>query len=124
MQSVLDRIFLLQQRSGLKPTPLTKQLGISASSFTDWSKGKGSPSLEILMKFSEYFDVSLDWLVYGKERASKNLPEFKNVDEARLVTKYRQLTPEQKFRLDAYVDGMLDSIKAEEDSSQDVKLSV
>lgn len=123
MQTVLDRVLLLQQRSGIKPTPLTKILGISASSFTDWQKGKGSPSLEILMKFSEYFDVSLDWLVYGEERTSKNLPEFKNVEEARLITRYRQLTPEQKIRLDAYIDGMVDSVKAEEDVKEDAKLS-
>lgn len=123
MQTILDRVLLLQQRSGIKPTPLTKKLGISASSFTDWSKGKGSPSLEILMKFAEFFDVSLDWLVYGKERTSKNLPEFKNVEEARLVTRYRQLTAEQKIRLDAYMDGMLDTIKTEEAAVENAKLS-
>ena len=67
MSDLLERVYRLMSKHDIKPTQLAKQLGMSTSTFTDWSKGKGSPSLKAVMQFAEYFDVSLDYLVYGKE---------------------------------------------------------
>ena len=66
MTDLLKRIYKLMDRENIKPTQLAKVLNMSTSTFTDWSKGKGSPSLKAVMQFSEYFDVSIDYLVYGK----------------------------------------------------------
>ena len=73
MSDLLERVYRLMNKHDIKPTQLAKQLGMSTSTFTDWSKGKGSPSLKAVMQFAEYFDVSLDYLVYGKEHQNQNI---------------------------------------------------
>ena len=67
MSDLLDRVRALMDRSGIKAKQLTDELGISNSSFSDWKKGKGSPSLDTVVKFSDYFHVSIDYLVHGTE---------------------------------------------------------
>ena len=61
--TIVDRLLKLMDERNLKPAQITRELGISGSSFTDWKKGKGSPSLDIILKFADYFNVSLDYLV-------------------------------------------------------------
>ena len=67
MSDLLKRVYDLMEKAEIKPTQLSKELGMSTSTFSDWAKGKGSPSLKAVMQFAEYFDVSLDYLVYGKD---------------------------------------------------------
>ena len=64
MSDLLDRVRALMDRSGIKAKQLTDELGISNSSFSDWKKGKGNPSLDTVVKFSDYFHVSIDYLVH------------------------------------------------------------
>lgn len=79
MSDTISRLYELMEKKGIKATPLSKELGIPSSSFPDWKKGKASPSLKALMQFSEYFDVSLDYLVYGKEHSS--VLEFSSINK-------------------------------------------
>ena len=57
-------IELCNQR-GMKPNQVGKQLGISSASFTKWKNGS-IPTVDALIKLSEYFNVTIDYLVYGK----------------------------------------------------------
>ena len=59
--TLLDRMISLMDEEGINARQLTEQLGISNSSFTDWKKGKGSPSVAVLSKFATRFNVSLDY---------------------------------------------------------------
>ena len=56
----------LCKAKGVKLTPLTKSLGISPGTIGGWKNG-GSPTGETLLKFSEYFGVSTDFLLTGIE---------------------------------------------------------
>ncbi len=42
-------------------------LGISRESLSYYENGKRSPDVEMLCKFSEYFDVSIDFIIHGEE---------------------------------------------------------
>ena len=66
MSTLLDRIKELMNDRQINARQLTSELGISSSSLTDWNKGKSSPSLDAVIKISDYFDVSIDYLVHGK----------------------------------------------------------
>ncbi|MCM1306382.1 MAG: helix-turn-helix domain-containing protein [Bacteroides sp.] len=46
---------------------LAKQIGISPSAICNWLNGKKEPSIESLWKLSDFFDVSIDYLVGKKE---------------------------------------------------------
>lgn len=108
--TIVDRLIGLMDERNLKPAQMTRELGISGSSFTDWKKGKGSPSLEIVVKFADYFNVSLDYLVRGedfKHSSSYNFLDFSNTREHQCLKKFRKLTPDLQDKLLIYADGMI-----------------
>lgn len=113
MSTLLDRVKDLMDQSGIKAKQLTTELGISNSSFTDWKKGKGSPSLDTVAKISDYFHVSIDYLVRGEEFSrteecmAQNLLEFSSPLDKELLDKFHSLTPELQGKLMGYLDGML-----------------
>lgn len=128
MSALLERIRELMKQSGVKAKQLTAELGISNSSFTDWGKGKGSPSLDTVAKISDYFHVSIDYLVRGVEFSgaqehteSKQL-DFSNPIDKELLDKFHSLTPELQWKLMGYIDGMLAMMPKTEEEQQ--KLSI
>ena len=107
MSALIDRMTSIMKQHGINAKRLSEELGISSSSFTDWSKGKGTPSLDKLVKFADYFDVSLDYLVYGKEKFANNTLEFSNHLDCELLEKFHALSPDLQERLLIYADGMI-----------------
>ena len=61
------RIIKLRQRIGISQAELAKQLCISTSTEGMYEQGRRTPSLDILVKMSGIFGVSLDYLITGKE---------------------------------------------------------
>lgn len=123
--TIVDRLISLMNERNLKPAQITRELGISGSSFTDWKKGKGSPSLEVVIKFADYFNVSLDFIVRGedfKNPLSDNSLEISNKKEKLCLKKFRLLSPELQERLLVYVDGMIAAMPSQYDEEK--RLSV
>lgn len=121
MSALLDRMKAIMENEGIKPKQLTEELGISNSSFTDWSKGKGSPSVIVLTKFASYFHVSLDYLVFGDEFNQGSL-EYSNSTDREVIVKFHSLPPEYQLKLLGYIDGMLAVIQ--HTSVEDERISV
>lgn len=124
--TIVDRLIGLMDERNLKPAQMTRELGISGSSFTDWKKGKGSPSLEIVVKFADYFNVSLDYIVRGedfKHSSSNNFLEFSNTREHQCLKKFRKLTPDLQDKLLIYADGMIAAMPSD-DVEVEKRLSV
>lgn len=63
---MLKRILDLFDNSGLSDSMLCKELSFGNGTIGKWRKNKQKPSLEAVIKISEYFDVSIDYIVYGK----------------------------------------------------------
>ncbi len=53
-----------KQYSQLK---VAMDLNISRESLSYYENGKRNPDISILIKLSQYFDVSIDYLITGKE---------------------------------------------------------
>ena len=81
--TMVDRLVALMDERNLKPAQITRELGISGSSFTDWKKGKGSPSLDVVVKFADYFNVSLDYIVRGVDFKDPNVDNSLEISNAR-----------------------------------------
>ena len=47
-------------------------LNISREALSYYETGKRSPDLNMLIRLSEYFNVSIDYLITGKEFCPKN----------------------------------------------------
>lgn len=122
MSALLDRVKGLMDQSGIKAKQLTAELGISNSSFTDWGKGKGSPSLDTVTKIADYFNVSIDYLVRGGEHIENKQLDFSNPIDKELLDKFHSLTPDLREKLLGYIDGMLAAMPKTEDGEK--RLSV
>lgn len=124
MSALLDRVRKLMSESEITAKQLTSELGLSNSSFTDWGKGKGSPSLDAVVKISDYFHVSIDFLVHGVET---NLPvqlDFSNQKDRALLDKYHSLTPDLQDKLLIYAEGMVAAMPKSQEDKVEKRLSV
>lgn len=74
----------LLKEKGVTPYRVSKESGVGRSTFTDWKMGRSEPKGKKLEKIAEYFGVSVDYLMTGKE------PNDNFSDEnAHLVAKIR-----------------------------------
>lgn len=66
-----EQLLYLCNKNGIKPTPLLKELGFSASNLKRWEQG-ATVNSEILLAVAEYFKVSTDYLLTGKENTKSD----------------------------------------------------
>lgn len=108
MNTTIDRIVGLMQSKDITAKQLTKDLEMSVTAVSDWKKHKVEPSIDALVKISNYFHVSLDYLVFGKT-GDTTVTDLLTEDEMDMLTKYRTLSVQQKIKVNAYVDGIIDA---------------
>lgn len=63
--SMLERILELFDASGLSDSTLCKKLSFGNGTIGKWRSNKQKPSLDAVIKIAEYFNVSIDYIVYG-----------------------------------------------------------
>lgn len=125
MATLLERVHeLMKKKEGLNETKLSRELGISHSSFSDWKRGKGKPSLDAVIKFSQYFNVSIDYLVYGEEYKQETSSEISDAKDAVLLEKFHLLTPELQTNILYYIDGMIATMPKPLINDDEKRLSV
>lgn len=61
----------LLQENDMTPYKLSKEIGISQSTFSDWKRGKATPKQDKLQKIADYFNVQVDWLAGDSEFRTK-----------------------------------------------------
>lgn len=64
---MFHRITLLRKQTGISQAQLAEALNISASAIGMYEQGRRSPGLDILIRMSHVFGVSLDYLITGTE---------------------------------------------------------
>lgn len=69
--SIKDRIKLVRKENNLSQTEFANKLGITQSVVSLIESGNSSVSVETLSKMSQIFDLSCDWLIYGKSRYAR-----------------------------------------------------
>lgn len=107
MKTTVDRIIELMQKNDITAKSLTEKLDMSCTAITDWKKGKAQPSIDALKKIATYFNVSIDFLVYGELSNSTSISDVISDDEMILINKYRSLGEISREKTQAYIDGML-----------------
>lgn len=72
-QNLGSRIKDLRESRNMTQAELAKQLFVSDKTISKWEKGNSDPETEILIKMSQIFDVTLDYLLTGatKEKDTK-----------------------------------------------------
>lgn len=92
--SILDRICILLGDD--EQQKLTNHLGLKKTAFSDWKSGKSNSYRKYLVEIAEFFNVSLDYLVFGKEISNIiNLP----AKEKELLNYFKELDDYGKGRV-------------------------
>ena len=73
-----DRLFSLRRQAGLSQDELANLLGVTRQAVQKWEAGTSRPDMDNLVSLAEYFQVSLDYLVTGKEPTPPPAPTVIN----------------------------------------------
>lgn len=57
----------IRKAKGYSQQKVSMELSISREALSYYENGKRSPDIEMLCRMSEYFNVSIDYLIRGKE---------------------------------------------------------
>lgn len=109
----------LLQKFSISAYKVSKDTGISQTTFSNWKSGRSVPKREIMLKLADYFNVSIDYLMTGKEKEggetyfvneetkkiAKNI--FENDYLKKLYEVSKDMTPEQIKACTAMIDTMI-----------------
>lgn len=103
---ILDRIIELLGDRDQKE--LTEYLGLKNVAFSEWKSGKSKSFRKYLIEIAEFFNVSLDYLVFGKEQAN-----FSNMleDEKELLEYYNELDDISKASVLGKAEGLAEAAR-------------
>ena len=65
--SLLKGLKQIRKERRLTQLKVAMDLNISREALSHYENGKREPSIDMLIKMSEYFNVSIDFLINGKE---------------------------------------------------------
>ena len=88
---VIDRIFQLITENKTTAKALAEAIEVSTGNISDWKSRRSRPNIEVVPKIADYFLVTTDYLLMGKEDAP-TLSE----DTRELVEAYEQLDAQGK----------------------------
>ena len=98
------RLKELRKERGLTQNEIAKMLSISQMSYSYYERGLREPEIALLIKFSEVFNVSVDYLLENENERLEKLTE----DERRVINKYRKLNKLNKAKAEERIDVFLE----------------
>ena len=70
---------------------LSEELGVARTTFSNW-KNRNNMPIDMILTFAQNYNLSLDWLIYGKENAPKL-----NEMETELLARFNRLSFSEKL---------------------------
>ena len=67
----MEGLVKIRKEKGYSQLKVAFALNISREALSYYENGKRNPDLEMLVKMSEYFDVSIHYLITGREFVSR-----------------------------------------------------
>lgn len=71
----------LLQKYGVTAYKVSKETGITQSTLSDWKRGRSTPKTENMKKIADYFGVTVEYLMTGKNEPKEKDPELTARDE-------------------------------------------
>jgi len=101
------RLYELRQAKNITQQRLAIDLGIDQTSISSYECGKYYPTIEVLIKFAEYFGVSTDYLL-GLSEVKTPLKSAPNEQTSYLLSLYEALPTNGKERAIGYLEALKD----------------
>lgn len=89
----------LLEINNVTPYRVAKETGISTATLTQWKNGISTPKQDKLQKIADYFNVSLEYLLTGKEKDSTEFVYYLNEDAAETA---QEIFEKDKILFDVY----------------------
>lgn len=105
MDKFCDRLKQLRSEAGISMKQLAAEVDVSDAAICKWENGTAEPKVSYLIKLSEYFECTVDYLVgktdeFGAVKGNGVKPPLKLTREERqLVASVRELKPNMKSLL-------------------------
>ena len=103
------RIQELREERHMTQVRLSIELGVAQETISAYESGKHYPSVTTLIKLSELFHASCDYILGLSDIRYPYDPRVSDAALQRLLAAYQMLDEHKKERLLAYLDGLTDS---------------
>ena len=120
-KDIVFRIDSVLKKRNLKRKAVADAVGISLQPFTSWANRGSIPGADIAYHIAEYLNVSVDWLLTGKEDTppeNVNLPPPEILELAEDI--YRLPVEFQKIIIGNVEDYKALCFKLEKENTQDI----
>ena len=107
----MNRIKELRESKGMTQVRLSIELEVSQETVSAYEKGKHYPSVDVLLKMSDIFDSSIDYILGLSEIKRPVSSAELSADDLNIISTYRSLPSSQKAMVQAYIQGLSDSGK-------------
>ena len=77
--SIAERLQELRKQSGYSQEQVAEMLGLSRQAISKWESGQGKPEIDSIIKLTEIYHVSADYILLGTEKVSVPVPEKKEL---------------------------------------------
>lgn len=95
---MLEEMRKLRKQKGLSMKQLGEMVGLAEVTISTYETGRSEPSLDALCAIADVLDVSLDYLVRGKE---KDRPEERSMEAA--ISRFENYSPAQLRELGSLI---------------------
>ena len=95
--TISQRIFYLFKTQGKKQKELSKCTGISTSTISAWNKRGTDPAAEYRSTIADFFEVSTDYLLTGKEKSSQEEHLYEN--ELEMLEIFQKFNDREQIKL-------------------------
>lgn len=103
----MNRIKQLREEKKMTQVRLSIELGVTQVTVSGYEIGKSLPSVSILLKMSELFGVSCDYIL-GVSEIRTIMKGIKSDSDIELVSEYNTLTPMEQNMVKAYMQALKD----------------
>lgn len=76
---ISERLQELRKKEGYSQEQVAEMLGLSRQAISKWESGQGKPEIDNLIKLTEIYHVSADYILLGTEKASVTVSEKKEL---------------------------------------------
>ena len=105
----MNRIKQLREERGMSQVRLSIELGVSQETVSAYENGKHFPSVQSLIKLSEIFRVSCDYILGLSELPNNVVYYSLDEQDRKLYTIFKALSLPNQEKVMAYMQGLYDS---------------
>ena len=77
-----EKLTILRKKNGLSQEDLADKLGVSRQAISRWELGSTMPDAPNLLKLSDLFSVSIDYLLHDEYQSENDVPIVRKVQQA------------------------------------------